>query len=85
MVQTASAQTREVANSTKQITSSSEYMIHEIFENVTISKQTVKTSDEMLDLVASQSRAVNELFEAANNLSKMTHQLEEAVSNFKTK
>jgi methyl-accepting chemotaxis protein len=85
MVHQASEQTRAVSNNTKQITSSSEHVLQEITENETISKQTVKTSDVMLELVASQSHAVTELFEAANGLAKMAHQLEEAVSNFRIK
>ncbi|MHB9095305.1 MAG: methyl-accepting chemotaxis protein [Eubacteriales bacterium] len=82
-VHTASEQTRKVANNTAQITASSEHMIQEITENENIAEQTVKTANNMSSLIATQSQAVNELFANANNLAKMAHQLQEAVSKFK--
>jgi len=82
-VHMASEQTRTVANNTEQITASSEHMIQEITENENIAENTVKTANNMSQLIASQSSAVNELFANANSLSKMAHQLQEAVSKFK--
>lgn len=82
-VRKVSEQTREVADNTEQITSSSDLINREITNNKTISGETVKTTDEIARLTASQSRAVNDLFQAANSLAEMAHQLQGAVSNFK--
>ncbi len=84
-VNSASEQTRQVANNTEQITASSEHMVEGITENEKISQQTVKTADNMSALIASQSKNVNELSVAAENLAQMARQLEEAVSRFKVK
>ncbi|WP_418792384.1 methyl-accepting chemotaxis protein [Phosphitispora sp. TUW77] len=81
-VHAASEQTREVAHNTQQITVSSQYIVHEVTENTEIAKKTVKTSHEMSELVVAQSKALSELFNAANGLASMVHQLQEAVSKF---